>query len=138
MARWWSGSHASLQNLRRKFDSFTGLQFMSDSIQKDDEKFDELITKQHSTFESFTESKRSKEESIENDDAKLDEMLSLQESTETAPDPISIEQKYEEEILIHEVTKLLDNEFRRRRENSSQEFDENPFEQFFKKDGSRW
>ncbi len=137
MARWRSGSRASLQNLRRWFDSNTGLQFnMSDSIQKDDDKFNELIAKERSTTESYHDSvQETSEDNIENDDKKLDELFGLQESIDTPIEYNSIEEKYEQEIVIHQVTKLLDKAYQQRRDSDS---DEDPFEQFFKKDGKRW
>ncbi len=108
---------------------------MSDSIKKDDEKFNDLITKQHPTFESFTESLSSTNDNIEDDDAKLENLAYLQDITQGPPEHASIEEKYEEEILIDQVTKMLDNDFRRRKESP----DNDPFAPFFiQEEDERW
>jgi len=107
---------------------------MSDSIQKDDEKFNDLITKQHPTFESFAESLPSKNDSIDDDDAKLENLAYLQDITQGPPEHASLEEKYEEEIMINEVTKMLDNDFKRRLQQG-----EDPFAEFFrKKEDEQW
>ena len=111
---------------------------MNDSIEKDDEKFNDLITKQHPTLESFTESLKPVEDSIENDDNKMDDLLYLQSLSEEISEHATLEEKYEEEILIDQVTKMFDNDFRKRREaDSSAELD--PFAQFFnQEEDERW
>jgi hypothetical protein len=107
---------------------------MSDSIQKDDEKFNDLITKQHPTFESFAESLPSKNDSIDDDDAKLETLAYLQDITQGPREHDSLEEKYEEEIMINEVTKMLDNDFKRRLQQG-----EDPFAEFFrKKEDEQW
>ena len=107
---------------------------MSDSIKKDDEKFNDLITKQHPTFESFSESLPSKNDSIDDDDLKLEELAYLQDITQGPPEHASLEEKYEEEIMISEVTKMLDRDLRRRLDDG-----EDPFAQFFKeKEDEQW
>ena len=108
---------------------------MSDSIKKDDEKFNDLITKQHPTLESFAEHMASKDNGIESDDAKLENLAYLQDITQGPTEHASIEEKYEEEILIDQVTKMLDNDFRRRRESP----DNDPFAPFFiQEEDERW
>jgi len=107
---------------------------MSDSIQKDDEKFNDLITKQHPTYESFAESLPSTNDNIENDDAKLETLVYLQDITQGPREHDSLEEKYEEEIMINEVTKMLDNDFKRRLQQG-----EDPFAEFFrKKEDEQW
>ena len=65
---------------------------MSDSIKKDDEKFNDLITKQHPTSESLP----STNDNIEDDDAKLEILACLQDMTQGPPEHASLEEKYEE------------------------------------------
>ncbi len=71
---------------------------MSDLIKKDDEKFDDLITKQ------YPEGKLIKSEpsddQIENDDAKMEDYLYLQAISEADEEVFnSVEEKYEIKIL---------------------------------------
>jgi len=107
---------------------------MNDSIENDDEKFNDLITKQHPTFESFAESVEESKDVIENDDAKLENLAYLQDITQGPPEHASLEEKYEEEIMINEVTKMLDKDFKRRLDNG-----EDPFAQFFReKEDEQW
>lgn len=107
---------------------------MNYSIKKDDEKFNDLITKQHPTFESFTESLSSTNNNIEDDDAKLENLIYLQDMTQGPQEHASIEEKYEEEIMISEVTKMLDRDLRRRLDDG-----EDPFAEFFKeKEDEQW
>ncbi len=107
---------------------------MSDSIKKDDDKFNDLIAKQHPTAESFYDSVKSKEDQIENDDEKLENLVYLQDITQGPPEHASLEEKYEEEIMISEVTKMLDRDLRRRLDDG-----EDPFAQFFKeKEDEQW
>lgn len=81
---------------------------MSDSIQNDDVKFRELVSKQHNTFDSFVDSIPKTEDVIEQDDNKIDDLLilqSLSEDDEVKYD--SIEEKYEEHILIDEINRSI-------------------------------
>jgi len=98
---------------------------MSDSIKKDDEKFNDLITKQHHSFESFAESVQRPKDKIETDDEKMERLMDLQEGSDKNPDGnLSLEEKYENELMIQQVIKILD-------ESSEQE---DPFAKFFKDD----
>jgi len=107
---------------------------MSDSIENDDKKFYDLITKQHPTFESYAESLPSKNDSIDDDDAKLENLAYLQDITQGPREHDSLEEKYEEEIMINEVTKMLDRDFKKRLEDG-----EDPFAEFFKqKEDEQW
>jgi len=99
---------------------------MSNSIENDDKKFNDLITKQHPTFESFTESVEQSDDVIENDDAKLENLTYLQDITQGPPEHASLEEKYEEEIMINEVVKMLDKDFKSRFESP----DNDPFAPF--------
>ena len=96
---------------------------MNNSIEKDDEKFRNLISKQRSTSESFVDSLRSDEDVIENDDNTMDDLLFYQSLSEDEPKHASIEEKYEEEIMIQEVTKII--------EKNLVNCDDDPFAVFF-------
>ena len=78
---------------------------MNDSLKKDDEKFKDLIMKQYPNFESFIDSLKSKKDVIENDDNKIDNLLCLQAMNKCVPEYSSIEEKYEDELLIEEFIK---------------------------------
>jgi len=78
---------------------------MNDSLKKDDEKFRDLIAKQHPTFKSFADSRESEEDVIENDDDKMDNLLCLQSLNGEELKYNSIEEKYEDELLIEEFLK---------------------------------
>ena len=107
---------------------------MSNSIENDDKKFNDLITKQHPTFESFTESVEQSDDVIENDDAKLENLAYLQDITQGPREHDSLEEKYEEEIMINEVTKMLDRDFKKRLEDG-----EDQFAEFFReKEDEQW
>jgi len=45
--------------------------------------------------------------SIEKDDEKMEEMLILQSLIDTVPDYDSIEEKYEEQILMDEISEMI-------------------------------
>lgn len=96
---------------------------MSDSIKNDDKKFNDLITKQNSTYDSFIESNKELTD-IEKDDEKLDRLFEIQ--TEEVTEHDSLEEKYETEILIQEITKLLGGVSKNRLEEG-----EDLFSQFF-------
>ena len=85
---------------------------MPDQIDKDDEKFNQMITKQHPTADAFFKAERVAEgqDSIEQDDEKIDELLMLQSMSET-DEPIydSIEEKYEEQIVMKEISEMVAN-----------------------------
>jgi hypothetical protein len=97
---------------------------MSDSISKDDKKFEGLFQKQSSDND-WPELKP--EGKIEEDDSKLDHLLFLQDIAQGQPEHASIEEKYEEEILINQVTKMLDGEI------NKQIDEEDAFTKFFNK-----
>jgi len=99
---------------------------MSDSIQKDDEKFNDLVTKQPLAFEPFAEYLSPKDDCIDVDDDKLEKLLYLQDITQGPVEDSSLEEKYEEEIMINEVIKMLDKDIETRIEQG-----EDPFEPFF-------
>lgn len=85
---------------------------MPDQIDKDDEKFNQMITKQYPTVDSFFKAERVAEgqDPIEQDDEKIDELLMLQSMSET-DEPIydSIEEKYEEQIVMKEISEMVAN-----------------------------
>ena len=76
-------------------------------IEKDDKKFNDLSKKGHSvgSIKPFVDNR------LKNDDEKMEDLLILQDLTETEPVYDSIEEKYEEEILIDSVTKMLNRKF---------------------------
>jgi hypothetical protein len=83
---------------------------MSDSIQKDDEMFNKLLTKQHPTLESFIDAQPKSNNVIDVDDAKMDEMLEIQtiSGLRKELEYSSLEEKYEEKLLIEKlVTQLI-------------------------------
>lgn len=86
---------------------------MPENIDKDDEKFNDLLIKQHPTYESFHEAQKQDkvQDPIEKDDEKLDEMLVLQANTEKEVKYSSIEDKYEEKLIIDEVTRIISKRF---------------------------
>jgi len=82
---------------------------MTDETRKDDEKFIDLVTKQHPTVNSYVRSLQKSEDVIEEDDNKMDDLLCLQ-SMSAEGDAIeekSIEEKYEDELLIDHITKAV-------------------------------
>lgn len=83
---------------------------MPDQIEKDDEKFNQMIVKQHPTADSFFKSERVAEgqDAIEQDDEKIDEMLMLQSMSESEePAYSSIEEKYEEQLIMDQVSEIV-------------------------------
>ena len=76
---------------------------MSDSIEQDDQKLKGMLIQQHPDGPPIIQS----DDSIETDDIKLDELLTLQSISEPLPEPPSIEEKYEEEIIFEQVAKLI-------------------------------
>ena len=83
---------------------------MPDQIEKDDEKFNQMIVKQHPTADSFFKAEREAEgqDPIEQDDEKIDEMLMLQSMSES-DEPVysSLEEKYEEQLIMDEVSEIV-------------------------------
>ena len=83
---------------------------MPDQIEKDDEKFNRMIVKQHPTADSFfsAERKSKGQDKIEEDDERMEELLMLQSLTET-DEPVydSLEEKYEEKIIMDEVSEIV-------------------------------
>ena len=65
-------------------------------------------------------------EPIEYDDEKMEELIFLQ-TLSKKPEFNSIEEKYEEEILLNEVVKSLDKAFEQKGQSDSQD----QFEEFF-------
>jgi hypothetical protein len=76
---------------------------MNDSIENDDQKLKGLFIKQYPDGPPIRES----DDSIENDDIKLDELLTLQSISEPMPEPSSIEEKYEEELVFEQIAELI-------------------------------
>jgi len=87
---------------------------MSDPIKEDDAKFQELLVKQFPTLHEFVESLPKSEDVIENDDIKMDDLLLLQSiANDGEIEYDSIEDKYEDEIAIAEVSKKLNEDIER-------------------------
>lgn len=81
---------------------------MSDPIKEDDAKFQDLLVKQFPTIHEFVESLPKSEDAIENDDIKMDDLLLLQSvASDGKIEYDSIEQKYEDEILMEEISKAV-------------------------------
>lgn len=78
---------------------------MNNSIEDDDKKFNKLITKQHSTCESFVSANSKPADSIEEDDEKLEKLLFFQDLTQTENKHESLEEKYEQEIIMEQISK---------------------------------
>jgi hypothetical protein len=72
---------------------------MNDIIKQDDEKLCEMIVKQYPDGYPIFET----DNAIENDDLKIEELLDLQSVSELPPEPSSIEDKYEEELLFKQI-----------------------------------
>jgi hypothetical protein len=77
---------------------------MSDSIEQDDQKLKGMLMKQHPDSPPVYENNDS---SIEKDDIKIDELLTLQSISEPVPEPNSIEEKYEEELVFEQIAELI-------------------------------
>lgn len=84
---------------------------MANSIEKDDEKFNNLLVKQYPTLDEFVDSVKEQnpiKDVIESDDEKMDEMLLLESLSEDGqPEYNSIEEKYEVEIILQDFGKRL-------------------------------
>ena len=83
---------------------------MPDQIEKDDEKFNRMIVKQHPTADSFFRAEREAEgqDPIEQDDEKFEEMSMLQSESELeVPAYDSIEEKYEERLIMDQVSEIV-------------------------------
>lgn len=89
---------------------------MPNQIEKDDEKFNKLIVKQHPTADSFFKSERTEkgQDPIEQDDEKLDDLLMLQ-SLSDKDEPVydSLEEKYEEKIIMDEISEIVSRQLRK-------------------------
>jgi hypothetical protein len=81
---------------------------MPDQIDKDDEKFNQMIVKQHPTADSFFKTQSKDKDAIEKDDEKMDELLTFQSMTEDVVEYGSIEEKYEEHLMMDEITKIIE------------------------------
>jgi hypothetical protein len=75
----------------------------SESIEQDDQRFCEMMVKQHPDGPPIYQG----DDSIEKDDVKLDELLTLQSISEPLPEPSSIEEKYEEELVFEQIAELI-------------------------------
>ena len=58
---------------------------------------------------------------IEADDEKMDELLMLQSMTEADEQPASIEEKYEEQIMMAEVVEIVNRQMMKREEERREE-----------------
>ena len=76
---------------------------MNNPIEKEDKKFREMMTKQKYDEPLLVPD----DDEINNDDIKLDELLTLQSISEPIPEPSSIEEKYEEELIFEQVAELI-------------------------------
>jgi hypothetical protein len=94
---------------------------MADQIEKDDEKFNRMIVKQHPTADSFFRAERAAEgqDPIEKDDEKLDDMLMLQSLSESE-EPVysSLEEKYEEQLIMDQVSEIVGRQLSKMNEES--------------------
>jgi hypothetical protein len=85
---------------------------MNDPLKKDDDKFNDLIVKQHSTVDGFLDSVSPKKNNIEKDDEKFEKLSMSQEISSTReihnPEYNSIEEKYEVELLSEQFFKKID------------------------------
>lgn len=75
---------------------------MSDSVKNDDKKFNELFVKQHPTCP-HTEP----DDLIDKDDNKMEDLMFLQDLSQEEK-PQSIEEKYEEQFVLDEISELID------------------------------
>lgn len=84
---------------------------MPDQIEKDDEKFNQMIVKQHPTADSFFRAERAVEgrDPIEQDDEKIEDLMMLQSLSSDDENPVyaSLEEKYEEKIIMDEVSEIV-------------------------------
>ena len=83
---------------------------MNDSIEQDDKKFLELFVKENSTLDEYLKGTFIAKNSIEADDQKMDELLGKQlwDDFQTPVRHDSIEEKYENEILIERVIRMAE------------------------------
>jgi hypothetical protein len=87
---------------------------MNNSIKKDDEKFNSLISKQHSTAEGYANSIEKSKDVIENDDEKLEDLMILQDFSNKEPiENLSIEEKYEVNIAVEQFLKKINGQMDR-------------------------
>ena len=75
---------------------------MSDFVEKSDKKFNELFVKQHPTCP-HTES----DNLIDRDDDKMEDLMFLQEVSQEEESK-SIEEKYEEQFVLDEISAMID------------------------------
>ena len=76
--------------------------FMSDFVEKDDKKFNELFVKQHPSCPHLEP-----ETLLEKEDDKMEDLMFLQEVSQEE-EPKSIEEKYEEQFVLDEISELID------------------------------
>lgn len=77
--------------------------FMNDSVQKDDEKFDKLYNKQRYEDRNHLDP----ETLLEKENDKMEDLMFLQEVSQKE-EPKSIEEKYEEQFVLDEISELID------------------------------
>ena len=74
---------------------------MTNSIEQDDKRMDELLMLQDDDPPRL--------EGYDAEDEKMDTLLTLQSMTQYEPDNLSMEEKYEEQILMDEVMGMVNN-----------------------------
>ena len=85
---------------------------MANFLEKEDEKFREMMTKQNYDEPLLVP----EDDKISNDDMRMDDLLVLQSMNEETPVQKTLEQKYEEEIAFKQVTDLIRKHFSDKRE----------------------